>query len=74
MFSNPDVRNWVSVVTGAVLACAFAAGDVFYFHRLASEVDLLFFVGGLSALGIHIAWTNGPTTATIVSSTETKGV
>lgn len=67
MFNNPEVRNWLSVVLGALVACAAALADSFYFKAWGSNADLVIFMAGLGALGLHI-------TATVSANAVVKGI
>jgi hypothetical protein len=54
-----DITLW----SGAIIAVAFAALDLWHFHALSSQVDLMFLVGGLGALGLNLAYNAGTTNA-----------
>lgn len=78
MFSA-EMRNWYSVLIGAMIACGVGVGDAFHFHSFGTNADLILFMGGLAALGLHIqsvATTNavvaGTSTAVNTTSTPTK--
>lgn len=51
--SNPEIRNWASVILASLLACGGALVDSFFFHQWGANTDLVIFMGGLGALGLH---------------------
>lgn len=58
MLNNPDVRNWISITLASILACGSGMIDAFKFHYFGQNVDLILFMGGLGALGVHVTAVN----------------
>lgn len=54
MFSS-EMRNWYSVIIGSLIACGIATADAFHYHSFGTNADLILFMGGLGALGLHIS-------------------
>ena len=56
---NSSTFHVTSAAIGGMIAIAFAAADLFYFHQLPKDTDLLIFFGGLAAFGVTGAYSAG---------------
>jgi hypothetical protein len=69
MTIDPEVRAWISVILGALIACGAALSDAFYFKAFGVNADLVIFMGGLAALGLHVTAVAATTTAISAAKT-----
>lgn len=53
------VGTWI----GGVLAIAVAGLDLFVFHRLATDTDVIILAGGFGAFGVSIGYAVGQRTS-----------
>lgn len=51
---NSNVLGAAKLIVAALVAVAFGAFDLWRFHALASTTDLIFIIGGFTALGVPI--------------------
>lgn len=63
MLSDPALRNWISLMTGAIIVCGIFGYDLLHVHFVGTAGDVGLIMGAVSALGIHASFVAGVNSA-----------